>query len=174
MMTRTKAQNARLHWLFGQLNISGEHKQQLVYDYTQGRSTSSADLTAAEAQALIRALEKLLQPAPYTPSPGPSHREGNTSPGGGVKEGATPGGASWSPPGGHALNQLRRYLMSLAIQAGYYTHKQGRVVCDVPKLQAWIDHYGVVKKPLNELTRKELNQVVRQMEQYAGKEIRKS
>jgi hypothetical protein len=64
--------------------------------------------------------------------------------------------------------------MSLAIQAGYYTHKQGRVVCDVPKLQAWIDHYGVVKKPLNELTRKELNQVVRQMEQYAGKEIRKS
>ena len=64
--------------------------------------------------------------------------------------------------------------MSLAIQAGCYTHKGGRVVCDVPALQAWIDHYGVVKKPLNDLTKPELNKLVRQMEQYAGKEIRKS
>jgi hypothetical protein len=64
--------------------------------------------------------------------------------------------------------------MSLAIQAGYYTHKQGREVCDVAALQTWIDQYGAVKKPLNDMTRPELNRVVRQMEQYAGKEIRKS
>jgi hypothetical protein len=168
MATRTLTQNARLHWLFGQLHIAGEDKQQLVYDYTSGRSTSSKDLTAKEAAALIARLEEMLKPGapPRKDAPHPqplSKVEGGKKP------------MQWNcPPGGHALNQLRRYLMSLAIQAGYYTHKGGRVVCDVPALQAWIDHYGVVKKPLNDLTKPELNKLVRQMEQYAGKEIRKS
>lgn len=58
-MIRTATQNARLHFLTGQLNIDKEMKEDLVYQFTNGRETSSAKMDIRECQALINHLGSL-------------------------------------------------------------------------------------------------------------------
>ena len=63
-MLRSSTQNARLHTLINSLGIDKETKAGLVYQYTAGRSDSSADLTYQECQQLIKDLsQKLLKSA---------------------------------------------------------------------------------------------------------------
>lgn len=57
MIPRTPAQNERLHALIGQLRFDKEEKAELVKAFTNGRSTSSKDLTFAEADLLIKYLD---------------------------------------------------------------------------------------------------------------------
>jgi hypothetical protein len=56
---RTPEQNARLHKLIGMLSIDPDHKKDLVEQVSQGRVSSSADLTIAECHRLIVHLQKI-------------------------------------------------------------------------------------------------------------------
>lgn len=56
-MKRTAKQNNELHYLIGQLGIDAEHKEELVYQYSNGRTTSSAEMIIPECQALINHLK---------------------------------------------------------------------------------------------------------------------
>lgn len=59
MNLRTNEQNSRLHGLLGMLHIDAEQKVWLVEQYTEGRSTSTKDMTINECQALIDHLAKV-------------------------------------------------------------------------------------------------------------------
>lgn len=56
-MKRTLQQNERLHALIFTLRMDREEKAELVKTFTNGRSTSSKDLTFAEANLLIKYLD---------------------------------------------------------------------------------------------------------------------
>jgi hypothetical protein len=60
-MKRTLAQNARFHWLVGQLNIMEDNKKDLVSSFTDGRVESSSGMQYDECQALINHLEGQLE-----------------------------------------------------------------------------------------------------------------
>ncbi|HRF80142.1 MAG TPA: hypothetical protein PL070_08645 [Flavobacteriales bacterium] len=60
---RTKQQNARLHLLTGRLDIDTEQRHDLVHSFTNGRTSSSREMTEAECNSLIHALEKQLADA---------------------------------------------------------------------------------------------------------------
>lgn len=59
-MKRTLKQNKTLHVLIGRLHIDEETKQDLVHQYTRGRTIHSSHMTFDEANQLIRALRKEL------------------------------------------------------------------------------------------------------------------
>lgn len=54
---RTNSQNRRLFGLFSSLGIDDDMRGELVYNYTNGRTTHSSELSYIEAQGLIRNLE---------------------------------------------------------------------------------------------------------------------
>ncbi|MGA0555804.1 hypothetical protein ACO2Q8_04070 [Larkinella sp. VNQ87] len=56
---RTNAQNARFHVLLTQRKFDREEKAELVKFYTNGRSTSSSEMTIREMQEAIEHLEGL-------------------------------------------------------------------------------------------------------------------
>lgn len=58
-MNRTNEQNARLHGLLGLLHIEPEQKEWLVEQFTEGRATSTKDMSTTECQALIDHLAKV-------------------------------------------------------------------------------------------------------------------
>jgi hypothetical protein len=136
-MKITAAQQKKLQCQFRALNLREDDKRALIYAYTNEASTSSRDLSFDQAKALITQLEQQIAPAPVkVVDPVATKKQG-----------------------------MRRYLMSQAIQAGYYKpNPRGGIMCDLAKLQAWIDHHGKIKKPLNSMDVPELNQVIRQME----------
>lgn len=55
-MQRLSSQNARFHQLIGQLHLDADEKKELVRQYSNGRTSSSADLSAREMQAVINDL----------------------------------------------------------------------------------------------------------------------
>jgi len=57
MSTRTKEQSIRLHTIIGKLGITPEIKEELVYNITQGRASSTKDLTHLECDTLIKTLQ---------------------------------------------------------------------------------------------------------------------
>ena len=57
-MIRTRKQNSELHYLLGQLNIDDEDlKAELVFKFSGGRVTSSANMIVPECQSLINHLK---------------------------------------------------------------------------------------------------------------------
>ena len=55
-MKRTNQQNKELHALIGQLGIDAEHKEELVYQFSNGRTVSSSEMIIPECQKLINHL----------------------------------------------------------------------------------------------------------------------
>jgi len=56
---RNQVQNKQLHLLVKELNITPDNKEELVYSFSNGRETSSANLTHAECQGLINHLRAM-------------------------------------------------------------------------------------------------------------------
>ena len=56
-MIRTPAQNRHLHLLLGKHGIDSEAKKDMVYSYTEGRTTKSSEMTRVECKSLINNLE---------------------------------------------------------------------------------------------------------------------
>lgn len=61
MSIRNNQQNKRLHQLLGDLKLSKEAKEDLVYRFTNGRSTSSASMSVTECDAMINELARNLK-----------------------------------------------------------------------------------------------------------------
>lgn len=59
MITRTTEQSNRLHGLLSVLHIDTEQKAWLVEEFTEGRSSSTKDMSTTECQALIDHLAKV-------------------------------------------------------------------------------------------------------------------
>lgn len=57
MDRRTSDQSKRLHAILGKLKIDAEEKREMVYEVTEGRETSSGQLTVAECDRLIQSLQ---------------------------------------------------------------------------------------------------------------------
>lgn len=145
-MKRTPSQNKQLHALCGKLNISSEQKADLVYSYTNGRETSSAEMFIPEAQALINALNHI----------------GRTS----IKEQKP----TKPRPVKDAENNMRRKILSICHEMKW-TDK-GHL--DWTRINAWLLKYGYLKKPLNDYTASELPKLITQFEEllkhyYAAK-----
>jgi len=58
-MKRTAEQNKILHKLISDLNINKELKMELVYEFTGGRETSSAEMGIDECASLISHLQEI-------------------------------------------------------------------------------------------------------------------
>lgn len=56
-MTRTIEQNKLLYLLLNKLNIDAETKEQMVYNYTNGRTVHSSAMDREECEKLIVALQ---------------------------------------------------------------------------------------------------------------------
>lgn len=54
---RTSGQNARMHILLGKLKLDTEQRHELASQFSQGRTSSTRELTAIEANNLIHQLE---------------------------------------------------------------------------------------------------------------------
>lgn len=57
-MTRTSRQNRQLYALIQKLGIDDETKREMVYEKTQGRTSSSSMLTWVECEELIKSLQE--------------------------------------------------------------------------------------------------------------------
>ena len=64
MITRTPEQNIRFHKLLGLLCIDADEKRELVYNASNGRCSSSAELTYTEMYELIEHLQSLQNSSP--------------------------------------------------------------------------------------------------------------
>lgn len=60
-MKRNISQNARLHALLGQLGIDSETKEDLVLQFTNGRTSASSQMDVMECQYLINSLASTLR-----------------------------------------------------------------------------------------------------------------
>lgn len=58
-MKRTPQQNSQLHAICSKLGIDAELKAEMVWEYTKGRETSTAELQIDECQAMINHLNHL-------------------------------------------------------------------------------------------------------------------
>lgn len=66
MTKRTPQQNLRYRAIVSKLNISEEQRQELTLKYSNGRETSSANLTQREMHDLCFDLERTIQPKDTT------------------------------------------------------------------------------------------------------------
>lgn len=65
---RTLEQNTRLHKLVAMLKIDADHKAELVDTVSQGRVSSSKDLSMQECELLIRHLQQIVNEGDPAPS----------------------------------------------------------------------------------------------------------
>lgn len=65
---RTTEQNRRLWWLAGQLGLDKEAMSDIVYDFTEGRTNHTSELSFLEARELIDYLNRTLSPKNYRES----------------------------------------------------------------------------------------------------------
>lgn len=62
---RTADQNRKLWWLAGQLGLDKEAMSDIVYDFTEGRTPHTSELTFLECRDLIDYLSRTLSPKNY-------------------------------------------------------------------------------------------------------------
>ena len=173
----TKQQNARFHQLLGELGLKDE-KAALVRRYTNGRASSSKELSFAEARALIEDLEKLLgkrqvqqglaimrdvaaglaasgYPAPDVPTElTPATRAQRMS---AAERKAWREHLATVP---QIINQRKKvYAILYDLR---WTQPDGRLDFDL--FNAWIAKKGVVKGDLRDMNTDDLMDLIRQME----------
>ena len=135
-MLRNNTQNRRLHLLITKLGIDDEAKEELVYNFTGTRETSTAKMEVRECQALINHLEAAKRNLTPTLSKG---------------EGAKVDKA----------DKMRKKILSICHEMNW-TNTQGKVYW--PTLNEWLLKYGYLHKTLNEYKEAELPTLITQFE----------
>jgi membrane carboxypeptidase/penicillin-binding protein len=74
-MKRTKNQNRAIHTLCNHLGFDSDDRKQIVEKFSQGRTTSSAELTVEEARRLINDMRENLPQQIYVNSPEEQERD---------------------------------------------------------------------------------------------------
>jgi hypothetical protein len=137
-MLRTESQNKRLHLLIGKLAIGAEQKEELVYEFTGGRETSSAKMEVRECNALIGHLEILSGQSTATKTKGYGFTQVND-----------------------AANKMRRKILSIVHELGWEL-PGGKI--DWARLNEYLNKYGYLHKALNDYKYEELPTLVTQFE----------
>ncbi len=138
----TATLNKRLHAVLAANDLTGDKKEYAIYGFTNGRTSSSKDLTDAEAKAFMDSLPKSLSPAL-------SKGEGDDAE-------------------AEKCNTKRRKLCGMAHNVGWvvWCPAKGGYKADMPRLYGWVKQYGhCAPKALNEYTSKELNKLITQFGQ---------
>ena len=136
-MLRNKQQNKQLHALIGELKIDAETKEELVHQFTNKRETQSSKMLVNECQALINHLKVMRGSKPKS---------------------ASTGSATETTP----ENKMRRKILSICREMGGDWHNG--LQYNWIKINAWLDKYGYLHKPLNDYKEKELPKLITQFE----------
>jgi hypothetical protein len=142
----TATLNKRLHAVLAANNLTGDKKEYAIYGFTNGRTSSSKDLTDAEVKAFIASLPN------NTPCP-PKEEDS-----------------------ADAANNKRRKLCGLAHNIGWvvYCAAKGGYKADMPRLYGWVKQYGhLAPKALKDYTSDELNKLITQFKQVQKSELNK-
>ena len=168
----TKQQNARFHQLLGELGLKDE-KAALVRRYTNGRASSSKELSFAEARALIEDLEKLQGKSLAQQGMQALQQVSDKLAAAGHAAPAVPAGRAatmtysqrkaWreelaSVP---AIINMRRKVHAIMYDLSW-TQPDGRLDFDL--FNAWIAKKGVVKGDLRDMNTDDLMDLIRQLE----------
>lgn len=137
-MLRTATQNKRLHLLITKLGIDAEAKEELVYQFTNQRETSSAKMEVRECNALIGHLEVI---------------SGQST--------AAKGKVGGYVQTNDASNTMRRKVLSVVHELGWEL-PGGKI--DWTRLNAYLFKYGYLHKDLNDYKYEELPTLVTQFE----------
>jgi ATP-dependent helicase YprA (DUF1998 family) len=129
MKKATPAQIQKFHALLNQQGLM-EHKKDLVSEFTDGKQTSTKEMTLLE---MINAIE---------------HLEANAS------------DAPTKPKIDTALDKQRKKIIGLCREMKMEVEKNGKTVADMPKIYAFIKQKGSLKKDLNEYTSEELSKLI--------------
>ena len=138
----TATLNKRFYAALAINELTGDKKDYAIYGFTNGRTSSSKDLTDAEAAAFINSLPKSLSPAL-------SKVEGD------VEE-------------AEKCNTKRRKLCGMAHNIGWvvWCATKGDYKADMPRLYGWVKQYGhCAPKALKDYNSKELNKLITQFGQ---------
>ncbi len=131
------AQMRNLHRLLNETGLLG-YKHDLVWKATGQRTESSKELTIAEADRLIKHLEKKVE----KPAEAVKFTE---------------------RPEAKQLDKLRKKMISYAWEMDWTTrNKKGNRIADIALLDAWCIKYGQFKKSLNEHSLAELPLLITQ------------
>lgn len=134
-MLRNNTQNKRLHALITKLGIDGDAKEELVYNFTGTRETSTSKMEVSECQNLINHLEAA------TKGLTPAIPKGNGNP--------------------NKADKMRKKILSICHEMNW-TNEQGKVYW--PTLNEWLLKYGYLHKTLNEYKEAELPTLIAQFE----------
>lgn len=137
---RTQSQNRDLHRLRNKLKLPHDVWEDLVNQYTGGRSTSSKDMKIFEADNMIDSLKRL-------------EREHDLKHGFGKQE--------KKPIEDTPENVMRRKIFAKCHEIRW-RNDAGKV--DQERLNAWMLKYSYLKKPLQKYTLKELPKLISQFE----------
>jgi hypothetical protein len=132
-MKRTLHQNKQLHAIAGKLNIQKDVMEDLVYQFTNERETSTKEMDMMECQALINHLRVMTgQRVEVVPTPAPRREN--------------------SPE-----NRMRKKVISLCYDL-HMTLPGGKI--DMARVNALCVEKGPAKKPLNACTKQELQVLI--------------
>jgi len=137
MNYRTGYQNKILHSLISKLGIDAEQKEELVYNFTLGRTAESKMMYSIEMQQLINALNNRMQSR--------EKKVVHTS---------------------DACDKMRKKILSICYEMQWtvFNTSKNRNVIDYVRLNEFLLKSGAVKKILNDLKYEELQLVVSQFE----------
>lgn len=146
-MNHTIARHRRMYGLFRDTGTK-EYRHELVYSYSGGRTTDSAELTDLETDELIRHLDQMQSLSRKTDLP--------------TRSGVDRRG-----------QKMRRRILSLCHTLGWnaWDHTAKRHVIDWERLDAWMLKYSYLHKPLNRYSYGELGKLVSQFENMVSSSI---
>jgi hypothetical protein len=132
---RTNSQNKLLHYLLGKLNIGQEVKEDLVYQFTNGKAKSSSEMSKEECQSLINHLNHLKRETRLAPS----------------------GQKTFSSP----EDRMRKKILSICHEMNW-KKDDGRI--DMNRVNDFCEKRGKYKKKLDAHTSEELRILITQFE----------
>jgi hypothetical protein len=150
----TTSWNKALHAALSEQGMMA-HKGDVILGFTNGRTSSSRDLTDAEAKALITKISGINAATPRPHDPDPKVK-------GASKYAADP------------LDKMRKKVLAHAHLLGWELtspdpSKGGeKAKVDMKRLQAFLDARGAVKKTLNKMNAAELTDTINQMEKLVA------
>lgn len=146
MTYRTNQQNKALYTLFASLGIDSDTKQELIYEYSGGRTSKSSELYQMEAHKLIGDLAEKANPTkPQTTKLTQEELEAKY-------------------PG----HKMRRKVISIARELGWFERNSGKF--EIGLLNSFLVKYGFGHKTLNEYNYEELPRLISQMEKIQVKD----
>lgn len=136
-MKRTVKQNNQLHAICSKLKIDKEMKEGLVRQFTQGRESSSAEMTIPECQSMINHLNHLSRNSvEVVPAAAPQKYKSSE-------------------------DRMRAKVIAMCHQLGW---KKPNGKIDMDRVNGYCLKHTNIKKPLNEYPKRHLYKLITQID----------